>query len=206
MQFAALVLSLFCFQESPAAAQAAGLTVSSEKPVRIEVSLHSFRHDVELSKQQQLNIDEFLTNPKVKVQRFWSNEFVATTLTGSELSISLGENRPVVTGIHIGANGGRTPTLTRQQTGSKLKVTPKLKDDGRIQARLSIEASRVDEDNPAVELPEKRMQTGITEVQHSSTILTVSGQTEVMVIKEDDTTNPEKSRMYVIVFKATTLD
>ena len=70
MQFAALLLSILCFQESPAPAPAVAVTVNSAKAVRVEVSLHCFRHDVELPKQQQLNIGEFLANPKVQTQKF----------------------------------------------------------------------------------------------------------------------------------------
>jgi hypothetical protein len=49
-------------------------------------------------------------------------------------------------------------------------------------------------------------QTGISELQHSSSILTESGKAEVIIITQEDATNPKKSRTYLIVATLTTLD
>lgn len=88
-----------------------------------------------------------------------------------------------------------------------MKVTPKLSDDGRIQAKFSIEASRVDDVDPDAELTEQMLQTGITQLQHSSSFLATSGKPEDdFVVTQDNATSPEKSRKYLIVVKLTTLE
>lgn len=111
MQIVLLLMSFLCLQDSPATPPAAAVATSSVKPVRVEAAMYCFRSNIEISQQQQVNIAEFLSDPKVQSQKFWSNEFSSTTLSGSELNISLGESRSVVSGVNVGANGRTTPTL-----------------------------------------------------------------------------------------------
>ena len=124
--------------------------------------------------------DSFLKDPITIQNMVWSRDFRMSTLVGRELTMSIGENVPIVTGVTV-SPGGRIPNLTIHATGTTVQVKSALAANGRILLTLNLSNSRIDRNSDDNSDPEEEMlKTAIRNLTYSSEIAVSNNKTKAI--------------------------
>lgn len=149
--------------------------------------------------------ESFLKDPRTIENRLWSRDFRMSTVLGRDLTMALGENSPMVTGVTT-TPGGRSPNLTFQQTGTMLRVKSSLDSKDRILLNLAVENSRIDRgDDTNGELEKEMLKTSIRNLMFESEIVVSSGKTKAISYSQSSSDPEAHSEKAMLLITATIL-
>ena len=202
MNMLLLLIALSVSQDSSLPASAPHDT--ELKMMDIRIHMIGLKNDFELPEVVD-DPQSFLKDKKTIESRVWSRDFRMSTVLGRDLTITLGENSPMVTGVSM-SPAGKFPNLTFQQTGTMLQVKSSMDSNDRILLKLSVENSRLDRgDDASEELETAMLKTSIRKLMFESEIVVVSGKTKAISYSQSTSDANARSEKAMILITATIL-
>jgi len=185
---------------------------STPKLVAVRIAILESNTDLELKNGASLSVDgvnELIANLRKQNSLERYQFFNFTSPEDQEAMFQSGEEEPAVTGITA---QGRVQEFDLPQTGTKAKVKPRVRDDGKIFLELLVESRRLtpparlesearDESRPLTDLPEIDLNDipGIETRRINTTKLVESGVNTVIASLLSKN-GEETSHAYFIVF------
>lgn len=147
--------------------------------------------------------ESFLKDSRTIENRIWSRDLRMPTVLGRELTMTMGENSPMVAGVTVTA-GGRTPNLTFQATGTTLRVKSSSDSKDHILLSLAVENSRIDRgDGTNGELEDEMLKTSIRSFMFESEVVVASGKTKAISYSQSSSDPAAQSEKVMFLITAT---
>ncbi len=152
---------------------------------------------------------EFLKDARTLENMLWSRDFRVSAMPGKQVVMNTGENIPMVTGYSMTAQGRKLPQITRQQTGTLVRFTPRLESNDRILLKLYIENSRLDRgeaDTAAAEpeaVEDALLRQAIRQMIFESEVIVLNGRTKSFSSSQSSVSpkNPAEQALILITAK-----
>jgi len=166
-------------QEAAASAQPPVPQDGNLQMMDIRIQMIGFKDDFELPAAVD-DADSFMKDTKTTQSMVWSRDFRMSTVVGRELTMTVGENVPIVTGVSV-SPAGRLPQLTYQPTGTTVHVKSSLDSKGRIFLNLNLVNARIDRDSDDnSDLEKEMLKTTLRNLTYSSEIVVSSNETKAI--------------------------
>jgi len=179
--------------------------------VDVRVQMIGLKQGFEIP-EQVLDPAEFLKDARTLENMLWSRDFRVSAMPGKQVVMNTGENIPMVIGYSMAAQGRKVPQVTRQQTGTIVRFTPRLENKDRILLKLYIENSRLDrgEADPAAAEPEAvedaLLRQAIRQMIFESEVFVLNGKTKSFSSSQSSASPKNPAEQALILITARVVD
>jgi hypothetical protein len=174
-----LMATAFLFvQEATTATSASTRPATIHQMVDVRVQLIGLKQDFEIPEQIS-NHAEFLADAKTKENILWTTDFRGSTVAGREMMFTTSESVPMIAGISKAGNS-TISNISYQQTGTTVRLTPKLEADDRIHLTLHVQASRLHRGAPDLAAEVAVLQQSTSQMLLETEVILKSGQTKTI--------------------------